>query len=119
MPATELVLDNKAYVILPKSEFARLLKLAEADAARATDREIGSALRAARKRQGLTQAQLGKKLGGSTQSMISQVETGRANVTAGYVERFLEACGLWKTWKPHGWTKSLLALAERRDEEEP
>lgn len=100
---TELNLDGRAYVVLPKAEYLRLRKgesLAETvDALGYADAAIARNLRAAREKAGLTQEQLAEKLGKS-QAMVSQAEAGKTSVGERYVAAVLKACKLPRDWRP-------------------
>jgi ribosome-binding protein aMBF1 (putative translation factor) len=100
---TELRLDGKAYVVLPKAEYLRLRKgetpPGTVDALEYADAAISRNLRAAREKAGLTQADLAEKLGKS-QAMVSQAEAGKVSVGERYVATVLKACGLPKDWRP-------------------
>jgi ribosome-binding protein aMBF1 (putative translation factor) len=101
--ATELKLEGKAYIILPKAEYLRLRRgdtpPNTVDAIEYARASIGADLRAAREHAGLTQEQLATKLKKS-QTMVSQAESGQVSVGARYVAVVLKACGLPKDWKP-------------------
>jgi ribosome-binding protein aMBF1 (putative translation factor) len=99
---TEVKLDGKEYVILPKAEYLKLRKgdtpprtVDAIDFARAS---IGADLRAAREAAEMTQAELAMKLKKS-QTMVSQAEAGHVSVGERYVAAVLKACGLPKGWK--------------------
>ncbi|MDX6652465.1 MAG: hypothetical protein QOJ38_1246 [Solirubrobacterales bacterium] len=53
---------------------------------------VGNLIRRARQREGLTQAELARRLG-TTQSAVARLEAGRGNPTVGTVDRALRACG--------------------------
>ena len=100
---TELKLDGRTYVVLPKAEYLRLRKgdtpAGTVDAVAHADTAIARSLRAAREKSGLMQEELATKLGKS-QTLVSQAEAGKMTVGARYVASVLAACGLPKTWKP-------------------
>jgi ribosome-binding protein aMBF1 (putative translation factor) len=100
---TELKLDGKEYVILPKAEYLRLRRgdtpPRTVDAIEYASASIGGALRAARETKGLTQVELAEKLGKS-QTMVARAEAGALSVGEKYAVAVLEACGLPKDWKP-------------------
>jgi DNA-binding XRE family transcriptional regulator len=100
---TELKLDGKTYVILPKAEYLRLRRgdtpPDTVDAISFARTAISNDLRAARDAAGLTQAQLAEKLDKS-QTMVSLAEAGNVSVGERYVASVLKACGLPKDWKP-------------------
>ena len=100
---TELTLDGKSYVILPKAEYLKLRRgdtpPHTVDAIEYARAAIGVDLRTAREAAGLTQADLAKKLRKS-QTMVSQAEAGNVSVGERYVASVLKACGLPKDWKP-------------------
>lgn len=100
---TELTLDGKSYVILPKAEYLKLRRgdtpPHTVDAIEYARAAIGVDLRTAREAAGLTQADLAKKLRKS-QTMVSQAEAGNVSVGERYVAAVLKACGLPKDWKP-------------------
>lgn len=100
---TELKLDGKLYVILPKAEYLRLrhgdTPPNTVDAIEFARNTIGADLRAAREAASITQAQLAEKLDKS-QTMVSQAEAGHVSVGERYVAAVLKACGLPKDWKP-------------------
>jgi ribosome-binding protein aMBF1 (putative translation factor) len=103
MRTTELKLDGKEYVILPKAEYLRLrsgdIPPKTADAVEYARASIGDALKAAREHAGLTQVELAEKLGKS-QTMVARAEGGQLSVGERYVAAVLKACGLPKDWKP-------------------
>jgi ribosome-binding protein aMBF1 (putative translation factor) len=99
---TELKLDGRTYVILPKTEYLRLRR-GEAppntvDAIAYADESIARGLKAAREHAKLTQEELAKKLRKS-QTMVSGAEAGRVSVGERYIAGVLKACGLPKDWK--------------------
>jgi hypothetical protein len=100
---TELTLDGKIYVILPKAEYLRLRRgdtpPHTVDAIDFARQALGVDLRAARDAAELTQAELAKKMRKS-QTMVSQAESGLVSVGERYVAAVLKACGLPKDWKP-------------------
>lgn len=57
-------------------------------------RQVGVAIRRARRSLGLTQRQLAKHVGYSSPSYISNVESGRKNLTLAQCERFARALKL-------------------------
>jgi len=67
---------------------------------RASDVTLGDRLLQARKSSGLTQSQLAEK-SGQTQQMISKLESGRSNETAGIVALAM-ACGVRPEWLFNG-----------------
>lgn len=97
-----LIIDNKEFVVLPKSEWLRLTKEGSSETlspARQSVREnIGRHLRNARKHAGLTQAELAKKLKKS-QAMVSGAENGTVKTGWPYAKAVLKACGLPEDWK--------------------
>lgn len=102
MPAVNISLDGKDYVILPKNEYYRLLGKAPPDAVDALEfatRVVADDVKAAREAAGLTQAQLAKKMGIS-QPMVSGAERGTIAIGEEYVMAVLKVCKLPKGWKP-------------------
>jgi len=103
MTVKTVVLDQKEYVILPKTEFLKLKSGYKIDLKGAVDAleyglsSLGRDLRKARLKAGLTQVQLARRLKKS-QAMVSSAEAGRVRVGSRYVERVLVACGLPKNW---------------------
>ncbi len=68
----------------------------------------GDAIREARRRAGLTQAELASRAG-TTQSAVARVERGRTSPTLDYLTRLLEACGFELEYQlvpleEHDWT---------------
>jgi ribosome-binding protein aMBF1 (putative translation factor) len=100
---TEVKLDGKTYVILPKAEYLRLRRgdtpAGTVDAVEYARKGVAADLRVAREEAGLTQAELAEKLGKS-QTMVSQAESGNVSVGERYVASVLKACRLPKDWKP-------------------
>jgi ribosome-binding protein aMBF1 (putative translation factor) len=100
---TELKLDGKTYVILPKAEYLRLRRGETppntVDAIEYARASIGADLRAAREHAGLTQEELATKLRKS-QTMVSQAEAGHVSVGERYIASVLKACRLPKDWRP-------------------
>ncbi len=100
---TELKLDGRTYVILPKAEYLRLRRgdapPRTVDAIEHARGSLGADLRAARDAAGLTQEDLAAKLG-KCQSSVSQAESGQVSVDERYVAAVLKACKLPKDWKP-------------------
>jgi ribosome-binding protein aMBF1 (putative translation factor) len=94
-----LTFHGQEFVVLPKSEYLRLLPRAPAleDARQVVREDLGASLVAARKKAGLSQAELAKKLR-VTQSMVSQAESGTVRIGEKYVAKVLKACGLPKDW---------------------
>ncbi len=99
---TELKLDGKTYVILPKAEYQRLRRgdtpASTVDAIDYARESIGADLRAAREHAKMTQEELAAKLDKS-QTMVSQAEAGHVSVGERYIASVLKACGLSKGWK--------------------
>lgn len=58
------------------------------------ERYFGGRIKMFRERKGLTQAELAKKLGYSSESMISKIESGATPVPARKVSKFAEALGV-------------------------
>ena len=102
MTVGTLMIDNVAFVVVPKAEWLRLLGKAAPEAlspARQSVREsIGRDLRKAREAAGLTQAELAKKLRKS-QAMVSGAENGTVKTGWPYAKAVLKACGLPEDWK--------------------
>jgi len=97
-----LKLGDDEYVVLPKAEYLRLRRTAEAsdgsvDAVEYARGSIGRTLLAARKQSGLTQTALAERMGKS-QPMISGAEKGSVSVSERYVASVLKACGLPSDW---------------------
>ena len=96
-----LSIDGKKYVVLPRSEYQRLVNAAGPaalkNARKVLRSSIGASLRDARETAGLTQVQLAAKLR-VTQPMVAAAESGKGRVAERYVARVLKACGLPKDW---------------------
>ncbi len=97
-----LKIDGKDYLALPRAEYLRLAGGKDlegaVDAVEYARRSLGATLRAARKRAGLSQADLAKRLRKS-QPMVSGAESGAVHVGERYVAAVLKACHLPKNWK--------------------
>ena len=100
---TELKLDGRTYVVLPKAEYLRLRRgdtpPNTVDAIAYADEAIARGLKAAREHAKLTQEELAKKLRKS-QTMVSGAEAGRVSVGERYIASVLKACGLPPDWRP-------------------
>ncbi len=91
-------LDGQRYVVVP-AELAAEKGLTRETAAQRRRRALATRLRAARDAAGLTQVELGERLG-VKQSTIARTETGRDAVSAQRAAAWLEACGLAPDWRP-------------------
>jgi transcriptional regulator with XRE-family HTH domain len=96
-----LKIDGIDFVLISAEEFLRLggdeWRLTGLPRRRASENPIATRVREARKHAGLTQAQLAMRLDKS-QTLVSQAESGRAQVNDRYVGAVLKACGLRRTW---------------------
>ena len=104
MEASNLMIDGREYVVLPKADYERLVAgdAGEPQSRRAIDvilASLGRDLRLAREHAGLTQAALAKKLR-KAQSTVSGSESGQIRVSERYVKAVLRACGLPEDWRP-------------------
>jgi ribosome-binding protein aMBF1 (putative translation factor) len=98
-PPTCLKIHGEEFVVLRKAEYLRLVPAAPMleDARKVVRGNLGASLLEARKKAGLSQAALAKKLR-VTQSMVSQAESGHVRIGERYVAKVLKACGLPKDW---------------------
>jgi DNA-binding XRE family transcriptional regulator len=96
---TSLKIKGEDFVVLPLAEYLRLVPAPPVleDARKVVRQNLGASLLEARKKAGLSQAALAKKLR-VTQSMVSQAESGRVRIGERYVAKVLKACGLPKDW---------------------
>ena len=69
------------------------------DSRRTRARARGTFLASARAAAGITQRELGSRIG-VTPQMVSAAETGIVLVGVDYTLRVLDACGLPETWQP-------------------
>jgi len=95
-------LTKAEYLVVPREEYARLRALTAVntevvDAVAFVHWSVAKALKAAREKAGLTQAELARRLG-VTQPMVSGAESGAIHVTERHVGALLRACKLPRTW---------------------
>ena len=91
----EIRVGHETFCLVRKSEYLRLVRVAESGYADATDygrASIGRDLLRKRKRSGLTQEQVAKKAGIRMET-LSRLENGHGNPTVATVRRILKALG--------------------------
>ncbi len=90
--------EGRAFVIVPREVLAELGAL-RPSAAERQRKARGEALRVAREAAGLSQTELGARIG-KTQATVSRAETGEMRTGARYLGLVLAACGLPADWTP-------------------
>ena len=92
MNVLTLMIEGNQFAVIPWGEYQRLVGESRARAAHPPLERLRRAVRTARSKAGLTQAQLAKRLR-TTQATVSRAEAGRTKVSDAYLRDVMRVCG--------------------------